>query len=57
MKYLIVPEGDGAFSFMAPWGERMIARPGDAIVQSMADKRDTYRIAKAAFGCTYEVVR
>jgi len=35
----------------------MIAKPGKAVVQNPVDKRDTYRIAKAAFVCTYEVVR
>jgi hypothetical protein len=33
----------------------MVARPGDAIVQDPANPSDTYRIAGAAFACTYEV--
>lgn len=57
MRYVIVAPDDGTFSFTAPWGEAMIARPGDAIVQDPATPKDTYRIAKAAFACTYEVVR
>jgi hypothetical protein len=57
MRYFIVRRADGSFSFTAPWGEPMIARPGDAIVQSPDDPRDTYRIAAAAFECTYEILR
>jgi hypothetical protein len=57
MRYLIVRPADGSFSFTAPWGEPMIARPGDAIVQSADDPADTYRIAAAAFSCTYEILR
>ena len=56
MNYFIVPEEMGFFYFMAPWGERMIASPGDAIVQVASDKSDTYRVAEAAFKCTYEIV-
>lgn len=55
MGYMIVPEAEGAFRFTAPWGEEMVARPGDAIVQVPGDAADTYRIAAAAFACTYEV--
>ena len=57
MRFVVVSEQDGSFSFVAPWGELMIARPGDAIVQDMANAKDTYRIQKAAFACTYEVVQ
>jgi len=57
MKFIVVPAGDREFSFIAPWGERMIARPGDVLVQDPANARDTYRIQKAAFACTYEIVR
>lgn len=56
MGYFIVPAAEGEFAFTAPWGEAMIARPGDAIVQSPADPADTYRIAAASFACTYEIV-
>jgi hypothetical protein len=56
MSYFIVRDADGSFSFMAPWGEPMVARPGDAIVRNPADPADTYRIAAAAFACTYEIV-
>lgn len=57
MRYVVVPEEDGEFAFLAPWGERMVARPGDAIVQDPEKIKDTYRVARAAFACTYEVVR
>lgn len=57
MKFVVVAEGEGAFTFKAPWGEQMIARPGDIIVQDPNRTSDTYRIAKAAFACTYEVLR
>jgi hypothetical protein len=57
MLYFVVREGDGTFSFTAPWGEPMTARPGDAIVRSPEDPTDTYRIAAAAFACTYEILR
>ena len=57
MLYLTLGTDEGPFSFMAPWGEAMVARPGDAIVQDPNNPKDTYRIAAAAFACTYEVVR
>jgi hypothetical protein len=57
MRFVVVAEEDGTFSFIAPWGETMVARPGDAIVQDPANPSDTYRIARAAFSCTYEVTR
>jgi hypothetical protein len=57
MRYMIVREADGAFTFTAPWGEPMLARPGDAIVRDPQDPADTYRIAAAAFACTYEVLQ
>jgi hypothetical protein len=57
MRYLVVREADGSFTFTAPWGEPMSARPGDAIVRSPADPADTYRIAAAAFACTYEILQ
>jgi hypothetical protein len=56
MRFVVVAEDDGSFSFAAPWGETMVARPGDAIVQDVGNPSDTYRIAKAAFACTYEVI-
>jgi hypothetical protein len=56
MRFVTVAEEDGAFTFIAPWGERMIARPGDAVVQDPQNPKDTYRVAKAAFACTYEIL-
>lgn len=57
MHYVVVTPADGEFTFVAPWGEPMVARPGDAIVQDPSNPKDTYRIAKVAFACTYEIVR
>ncbi|MEI5677463.1 MULTISPECIES: hypothetical protein [unclassified Mesorhizobium] len=56
MGYFIVPQEMDEFTFTAPWGEAMVARPGDAIVQVPDDVSDTYRIAAASFACTYEIV-
>ncbi len=56
MGYFIVQQEMGDFTFIAPWGEAMVARPGDAIVQVPDDVSDTYRIAAASFACTYEIV-
>lgn len=57
MRYLLLRPEDGSFRFTAPWGEEMVARPGDAIVRDPADPRDIYRVAAAAFECTYHIVR
>ena len=57
MRYFIVTGADGAFSFTAPWGEAMVAKPGDAIVQTPGDEKDTYRVAAESFVCTYEIVQ
>ncbi|MFO1048099.1 MAG: hypothetical protein U1E52_09405 [Geminicoccaceae bacterium] len=57
MLYLTLGPDEGPFSFTAPWGEPMVARPGDAIVQDPNNAADTYRIAAAAFACTYEILR
>lgn len=57
MHYFIVSASDGAFSFLAPWGEPMVAKPGDSIVSDVNDPSDTYRITAAAFACTYEIVQ
>jgi hypothetical protein len=57
MRYLVVREADGAFTFTAPWGEPMVAHSGDAIVRNPQDPADTYRIAAAAFACTYEILQ
>lgn len=57
MRFFTVRDTDGSFSFTAPWGEMMVAGPGDVIVQDPDDPADTYRIAAAAFACTYEIVK
>ncbi|HEY5907333.1 MAG TPA: hypothetical protein VIZ31_04775 [Vicinamibacteria bacterium] len=56
LRFLVLPAEEGAFSFTAPWGEAMVARPGDAILQDPQDEKDVYRVAAASFACTYEVV-
>ncbi|HEU4476113.1 MAG TPA: hypothetical protein VFR71_05395 [Methyloceanibacter sp.] len=56
VRFFLVEESEGTFTFTAPWGEEMVARPGDAVVRDPADPKDTYRVAAAAFECTYEVV-
>ncbi|WP_233124749.1 hypothetical protein [Agrobacterium vaccinii] len=56
MRYFIVTDEIGPFNFRAPWGETMIALPGDAIVQVEDDESDTYRVAAEAFQCTYEII-
>ncbi|WP_284778377.1 hypothetical protein [Agrobacterium sp. lyk4-40-TYG-31] len=56
MRYFIVSDEIGPFNFRAPWGETMIALPGDAIVQVEDDESDTYRVAAEAFQCTYEII-
>ena len=57
MLYLTLRTDEGPFTFTAPWGEAMVAKPGDAIVQDPNNSADTYRIAAAAFACTYEITR
>ena len=57
MRYLTLGPLEGPFTFVAPWGEAMTARPGDAIVQDPNNPADTYRIAAGAFACTYEVLQ
>ena len=56
MRFFVLGEAEGAFRFVAPWGEPMRALPGDAIVHDLGKPDDTYRVAAAAFACTYEVV-
>lgn len=56
LSYTILRPADGSFRFVAPWGETMIARPGDAIVQDPAKPADTYRIAAKVFARTYEII-
>jgi hypothetical protein len=57
MRYFIVGGNEGTFHFTAPWGETMIAKPGDAIVQDIDDPSDTYRVAAISFECSYEILQ
>ena len=57
MLYTLVRDQDGNFHFTAPWGEVMVARPGDALVRARNDPKDLYRVQAAAFACTYEIVK
>lgn len=57
MQYFVIPQGQEAFTFTAPWGEEMVARAGDSIVRDPNHLKDIYRIARAAFACTYEITK
>lgn len=57
MRYYFVTDREGDFTFTAPWGETMVAKPGDAIIQTPGDEKDTYRVAAKSFACSYEIVR
>ncbi len=57
MRYFTLATTEGPWNFTAPWGEAMVAKPGDAIVQDPKNPKDTYRIAIAAFRCSYAVTR
>ena len=57
MGYFLIPDGEGPYSFTAPWGEAMVALAGDAIVRNPDDEKDVYRVAAASFGCTYDITR
>jgi len=56
VRYYILPNETEPFRFVAPWGEPMVARPGDAIVQDPRDEKDVYRVAAASFACSYQIV-
>jgi hypothetical protein len=56
MLFVFVRPEDRTFTFTAPWGEPMVARPGDALVRNPNDPKDIYRVAAASFACTYEIV-
>jgi hypothetical protein len=57
MRVLLLDAATPPFTFTAPWGEAMAARGGDAILQDPKDAHDIYRVARASFDCTYEVVK
>jgi hypothetical protein len=56
VRFVVLGDEVGSFSFTAPWGEAMAAHPGDALVQDPDEPRRIYRVARASFDCTYEVV-
>ena len=57
MRFMVLTPAHGEFAFTAPWGERMVAKPGHAIVQDPENPGDTYRVAAASFGFTCEIVK
>jgi hypothetical protein len=57
VEFFTVRQEEGEMTFMAPWGERMVARPRDVIVRNPRDPNDVYRIYWMSFDCTYEVTR
>lgn len=57
MNYFIVPDSTPPFAMKAPWGELQRFQSGDAVVQSTTDNQDVYRIQKAAFECTYTILK
>lgn len=56
VQFFVVKEDEGPFTFTAPWGEQMVACPGDVIVRNPGDPKDCYRVAAAAFKCSYQVL-
>lgn len=56
-RYVVLKPEEGPYTFIAPWGEQQIAKPGDVIAQSPTNSADTYRIAAASFRCTYTIVQ
>jgi hypothetical protein len=57
VRYWVISPEQGEFTFEAPWGETMVARSGDALVQDLDSPRDVWRVAAAAFAESYEVLR
>jgi hypothetical protein len=55
LRFLVLSASEAPFEFIAPWGEKMVAKPGDAMVQDPSNERDVYRVAQSSFQCTYEV--
>jgi hypothetical protein len=56
MRFFTLPSDTEPFTFVAPWGEQMVARAADAIVQDPRNEQDVYRVAAASFACSYEIV-
>jgi len=42
------------FHFESPWGEDMVLKPGDYVVQDISNPGKVYRIARKEFQATYE---
>ena len=58
MLYLTLGPGEGPFSFIAPWGEPMVAKPGRRHRPGpRATPRTPTASRPAAFACTYEVMK
>lgn len=57
MNYFIISDSTPPFAMKAPWGELQRFQSGDAVVQSTIDSQDIYRIQKAAFECTYTILK
>ena len=47
VRALILTPEEGSFFFTAPWGEPMVAHPGDVIVQDLEDEKDVLLAKKA----------
>ena len=57
MHFVVFRDADCPFTFIAPWGEEQTARPGDVLIRNPAKPEDTYRVAKAAFEGTYQIIK
>ncbi|EPF5869757.1 hypothetical protein MWX50_001296 [Morganella morganii] len=55
MDYLVITQEE-PFVIIAPWGEKQRVMKGDVLLRSRHDPQDSYRIQKAAFTCTYQVI-
>lgn len=55
MDYLVITQ-EKPFVIIAPWGEKQRVMKGDVLLRSRQDPQDSYRIQKAAFDCTYQVI-
>lgn len=55
MDYLVITQEE-PFVIIAPWGEKQRVMKGDVLLRSRHDPQDSYRIQKAAFNCTYQVI-
>ncbi|WP_413482512.1 hypothetical protein [Morganella psychrotolerans] len=53
--YLKIKQG-APFAVIAPWGEKQRVMKGDVLIRSQLDPQDSYRVQKAAFECTYQII-